>query len=245
VLPGVGRAPVRVRGPWRVIQMTDDSNTIELNRRRVLGGIVTIGGAAAAAGAGTFAAFSDDETSSGNTVQAGTLDLEGFSGGSIAFSGLIPGDTSASAQSIETTYASDSDVDADVGISNMTLSSNDSVPAEEDFESLSETEFATIVRVDTAILYVQDSDGNNRTEYDLLDDISANDGNGSHPDDISYEDLDALVSTASGETYVDVLSSSPGQVVGLELDVSLPESTGNKAQGEGVDVSVQFTANQQ
>lgn len=53
----------------------DDSKTIELNRRRVLGGIVTVGAAAAAAGAGTFAAFSDTETSGGNEVTAGTLDL--------------------------------------------------------------------------------------------------------------------------------------------------------------------------
>lgn len=53
--------------------MTD--RKIELNRRRVLGGIATIGAAAAAAGAGTFAAFSDTESSTGNQVSAGTLDL--------------------------------------------------------------------------------------------------------------------------------------------------------------------------
>jgi len=53
--------------------MTDKK--IELNRRRVLGGIVAVGATAAAAGAGTFALFSDTETSDGNTVTAGTLDL--------------------------------------------------------------------------------------------------------------------------------------------------------------------------
>ncbi|MFC7137324.1 TasA family protein [Halobaculum litoreum] len=41
----------------------------------MLGGLVTMGAASAAAGAGTVALFSDEETSANNTVQAGTLDL--------------------------------------------------------------------------------------------------------------------------------------------------------------------------
>ncbi len=56
--------------------MTDDnSGTVELSRRKVLGGMATIGVAGAGAGAGTWAFFSDEETSEGNTVQAGTLGL--------------------------------------------------------------------------------------------------------------------------------------------------------------------------
>lgn len=51
------------------------SNGIELTRRRALGGLATIGVASAGAGAGTMALFSDRETSSGNSVRAGTLDL--------------------------------------------------------------------------------------------------------------------------------------------------------------------------
>lgn len=53
--------------------MTDDPALI--SRRRVLSAMVTVGGASAAAGAGTMAHFSDSETNTGNTVQAGTLDL--------------------------------------------------------------------------------------------------------------------------------------------------------------------------
>ncbi|GAA0457353.1 SipW-dependent-type signal peptide-containing protein [Halococcus dombrowskii] len=55
--------------------MADDNDKSPLTRRRVLGGMATVG-AAGAVGAGTWAAFSDQETSSGNSVQAGTLDLE-------------------------------------------------------------------------------------------------------------------------------------------------------------------------
>ena len=71
--------------------------TPELTRRRILAGIGTIGAASAAAGAGTMALFSDTETSSGNSVQAGTLDLsDGFSSSSLSIgtgpNGLKPGD---------------------------------------------------------------------------------------------------------------------------------------------------------
>lgn len=54
--------------------MANNSHT--LTRRRVLGGLATVGSASAAAGAGTMAAFSDTESSSANSVQAGTLNLE-------------------------------------------------------------------------------------------------------------------------------------------------------------------------
>ncbi|WP_136689927.1 TasA family protein [Halorhabdus amylolytica] len=53
--------------------MTD---TEMVSRRRFLGSLVVVGGASAAGGAGTMASFSDAESSSENTVQAGTLDLE-------------------------------------------------------------------------------------------------------------------------------------------------------------------------
>jgi len=68
-----------VRGvvPRGVQTMSDDNSgsTIELNRRRVLGALGTIGVASAGAGAGTFALFSDTESSTGNSISAGTLDL--------------------------------------------------------------------------------------------------------------------------------------------------------------------------
>jgi len=49
--------------------------SIEMTRRRLLGGILTIGGASAATGAGTMSYFSDTEPSTGNSISAGTLDL--------------------------------------------------------------------------------------------------------------------------------------------------------------------------
>lgn len=49
--------------------------TIRLSRRRFLASFATIGGASATTGAGTTAYFADTERSSGNTVQAGSIDL--------------------------------------------------------------------------------------------------------------------------------------------------------------------------
>lgn len=49
---------------------------IDLSRRQILGGLGTIGAASAAAGLGTRAFFSDQETFRDNTITAGSLDLK-------------------------------------------------------------------------------------------------------------------------------------------------------------------------
>jgi len=78
--------------------MTEDDNSgFDLSRRKVLGGVLTVGAASAATGAGTMALFSDSEESQDNTIQAGTLDLtDGFASSSFAVgtgdTGLKPGD---------------------------------------------------------------------------------------------------------------------------------------------------------
>ena len=53
-----------------------DRKQIELSRRKVLGGLGTIGIASAGAGLGTSAYFSDEETFKNNTLTAGSLDLK-------------------------------------------------------------------------------------------------------------------------------------------------------------------------
>lgn len=55
--------------------MSDDHDGTQLTRRRLLGGVVTMGTAAAIGGVGTIARFHDEESST-VSVQAGTLDLQ-------------------------------------------------------------------------------------------------------------------------------------------------------------------------
>lgn len=56
--------------------MSDDSGRFRLTRRRLLGGLAVTGAATGGAGAGTWAYFQDTESSTGNSIDAGTLDLK-------------------------------------------------------------------------------------------------------------------------------------------------------------------------
>ncbi|WP_254838362.1 SipW-dependent-type signal peptide-containing protein [Natronomonas marina] len=86
--------------------MTRD--TIDLSRRKILGGVGAIGVAGAGAGLGTSALFSDTEEFENNSVQAGTLDLvvdyvttvtqDGVSPGSTTNDGTIQGGESGEYQ---------------------------------------------------------------------------------------------------------------------------------------------------
>jgi len=54
----------------------EDTNRIALTRRQLIGGLATIGAAGAGAGMGTAALFSDEESFTGNSITAGTLDMQ-------------------------------------------------------------------------------------------------------------------------------------------------------------------------
>lgn len=79
--------------------MTDEKvSSLKLTRRRMFTTLAVVGAGGAAAGAGTYAAFSDQETSSGNSVSATTLDLEVDPDGSaattsISKTGIKPGNS--------------------------------------------------------------------------------------------------------------------------------------------------------
>jgi predicted ribosomally synthesized peptide with SipW-like signal peptide len=60
-----------------------------LTRRRLLGSIVTTGFGSAAAGAGTAAYFSDTESSTGNSISTGTLNLSFRSSNPVGFAGSL------------------------------------------------------------------------------------------------------------------------------------------------------------
>jgi len=207
-----------------------DENTIELNRRRVLGGVVTIGAAAAAAGAGTFAAFSDTESSNGNSIQAGTLDLQSATGASFPTSNIIPGWNGT--PSIETTYNSSSTVDPVDVEATLGLDENDlaSTPTDSDQSELTAVEFAQKIEVNSATL------GDGASSVDLTDGVSAQ--TTGHPNSQSYIDLSQITGTYS-LTGVDA-----GDTVAIDLDLTMPEAVGNAAQGDGVDIDVTFVANQ-
>ena len=102
--------------------MSDRS--VRLTRRRLLGSIATVGVASAATGAGTIAYLSDKESSSGNSLQSGTLDLtltDQSKNTSVSFldkSGVVPGD--GSSESLLLNNDGSVSADLDVTLNNIT-----------------------------------------------------------------------------------------------------------------------------
>lgn len=92
---------------------------IAVTRRRALTAVGTIGVGAAAAGAGTFAAFSDTESSTGE-LTAGTLDLTKSSSLSFSASNIKPGSTGKDFVTLE-----GSGVDGNLSISVTNVTSNE------------------------------------------------------------------------------------------------------------------------
>lgn len=85
-----------------------------------MGALASIGVGSAAAGAGTFAAFSDTESSTGNGLTTGTLNLKTGGSKTLSFttSNIKPGDTGKSAVSLQN--AGNVSGNLGVNISNVT-----------------------------------------------------------------------------------------------------------------------------
>ncbi|SDM76496.1 SipW-cognate class signal peptide [Halogranum gelatinilyticum] len=222
---------------------------VELTRRKVLGGLATIGAAGAATGAGTMAYFSDNETSSGNNISAGTVDLNSPSGFSANIENLKPGG-SAESKTVSVTYDGSIDgvsLDIDTALSEPSESE-----AATNGSDLSADEFADRVEVVSASI-THDRGGTKETDDLLADDSPSSPikGNINATDDADAEEA------RDGETYVDLseLNDAMETVKGyatlntddtitLDLEVKLAADVGNEAQGDGVDFEVAFTVTQ-
>ncbi|GCF14650.1 hypothetical protein Harman_25850 [Haloarcula mannanilytica] len=225
-------------------------NNIELTRRRVLGGIATVGAASAAVGAGTFAAFSDTEESTGNTISAGTLDLESDITTSLSLTGLKPGDDK-DGNTVTATYSSGSTMPAAISLG-LSLSENEdeaTEPASND-NDLSPNDFAKKIKVDAASISAGDAttyivgDSNNSSGLDSpLSEATEGHPSDDNDDPLSYIDLYTLVDEAD---YNELLSSvSAGTEITLSIDLSMPTEVGNKAQADSADLGVTFIADQE
>lgn len=198
---------------------------IELSRRRVLGGIATVGVASAAAGAGTFAFFNDTETSSSNTVEAGTLDLTGSTDGQIDVSGIVPGESvpTNGTTIIQATYDSGSSVDP----AEVDFSAALSEPAEstEPSESTDQTalDFASKLNVSVANLVVNGSQVKDLTSTHSVTTVA----------DLAGISIDAAFGGVS-----------PSNTLGLELAFTFDSTTGNAYQADGVSIQTMLTAQQ-
>ncbi|WP_435180332.1 TasA family protein [Halorussus sp. AFM4] len=143
--------------------MTEDDNSgFDLSRRKVLGGLVTVGAASAATGAGTMALFSDSEQSTDNTIQAGTLDLTvgGSNSSTLNVSNIAPGDSGRTA--IQVNNAGSLGGSLDVNVSDVTPTDRDPEPEQ---SRSPERNFTTY--------YGYDNDGNELSLQSELGGIAA------------------------------------------------------------------------
>ncbi|QLH84143.1 TasA family protein [Halosimplex pelagicum] len=209
--------------------MTDeDTNTIELNRRRVLGGIVTIGGAAAAAGAGTFAAFSDSESSDGNSITAGTLDLTTGSNSTIVnVNDVVPG-TGPIAESL--TLNNDGNISGSLDVIVDSVTSSENTVQEPELDSGDED---------------ASQEGTSNTTGELANELTLT---------LSLDGTELYSGLASGLQSGDLTSGNSGNgenysmtadsSANFEIEYSVDSDAGNEIMSDSVQIDLTFELNQ-
>jgi len=215
--------------PRRETTVTEDDNSgFDLSRRKVLGGVLTVGAASAATGAGTMAYFSDTEESNDNTVSAGTLDLAAGDGSRGPYTivnvpNAAPGYSDTKTQTLENGGTIDGTLS--IRVDQVTESGGDNPEPEQDAEG----------------------DGNNDADLaDFLDVAIAFDGTQKWSGKASQ--------LSSGQSIG--LGSLPGDEGNTQKDVDITVSIPNNAdnvsgysdinviQGDSVTVDATFTLEQ-
>lgn len=200
--------------------MSDDAAAVEITRRRLLSATVTTGAAGAATGVGTMAYFTDQETSSDNTIEAGTIEL-GFDGsGTFAFdTALAPTQTTEESVTLVSSGSIEGSLDIDVSYSESDGPDNDTDVSGEDVAKNLEVvtlDYGGDVRDQIT------SDSSPPTLHDL-----ANNEHGA--DESTRNDLINLADPGGGTSFT----------VGLRL-----EDVGDDYQSDGVAITFEFHLNQ-
>lgn len=162
----------------------------ELTRRRLLGSLGAAGTASAGAGAGTWAYFQDSERSTGNTINAGTLDLkvadgnEGFGdgvSGTWTISNAKPDDsvladvTLQNAGSLEADHV-EFDVSVDEDESDGPNGNNEGDTSPSSADGMSEQFEVTTMTYNGTNILNNLTDANGNGIIDINDLVSGNDG---------------------------------------------------------------------
>lgn len=178
----------------------------------MLGGLITLGGAAAAAGAGTFALFSDTESSTGNTLSAGTLNLtidtnDGTPTTTVNITDIEPGASGTAASTLENTGNLAGSVDVVYG----TATNNEGSNPEPEGDTGSPGDLGSLLEVTVSVGGTQLRSGTFDAVFDGTED-NAN------------------------------VALGPGSTAQLTVDWSLPSSVGNDVQGDEciADMTVQL-----
>lgn len=210
--------------------------------------MITLGGAAAAAGAGTFAAFSDTGESSGNSISTGTLTLALNPGGestSISVSGAKPGDTGYVALALQNSGTIDGTitgvnigaVDGSGGFSANLASETDNTPSQ--FESNPGSDGVELDDTMTVDVFIESST-----------DFTGSPGTGTGSTVSRSGNENEIV--AAGTTLASALSSNTvSETLGpstpakyLVVNYEIPSGAGNDLQDESLTFDVQVRLEQ-
>ena len=210
---------------------TENAPTIELTRRRALAGLATIGVGSAAAGAGTFAAFSGNDSASGGFT-AGTLTLTtGETSLDFSAGNMEPGDSGSSSVTLNAGGTLAGEANLTPELASVTSEAGDAGSNNEgDLEDNLEFE-----------LWLDAPEGNNGTYDSNDDDVGLRSGGANGGATTGSPSLD-LVSNYQNNTWNDAIENmSTDKNWTFHVDWELPDTTGNKAQGDTLNATFNFT----
>jgi len=217
--------------------------------------ILTIAFVSTLLGAGTLAYFSDTETSSGNTMTAGTMDLKVNDGSpntwtdgvtaTWTFSNMKPGDSKYGYVKVDNTGSIDAD--------HLEITSNYTVTEESPVVE-SDTDPKTNLHPDwmaknMTVTYAWYDDGD---DFNLLTGqrIQGNNVVEQHDywkiQDVDSDGRQTLydLKYGNGGNGIDNLPAPDGDLYTFRMTVKLDESAGNDFQGDTFDLTIYFTLNQ-
>jgi len=200
---------------------SEDSEASSLTRRQALTGIAAIGAGGTAAGAGTYAAFSDTATES-DGLDAGTLNLTTGATSSLSFTtnDIKPGDTGGDSADISPGGSLTGDLTVSGALTGA--AGKDGV-----------ADLGKYLEFEMWLDAPSTADGS----YESGDIGLLSDGTTGSP---AY----ATVASYDGTTWTDVITGMSSDWE-FYVDWQLPSGTPNEAQGDGVTVDFDFTLNQQ
>ncbi|WP_134668768.1 TasA family protein [Halorussus marinus] len=214
--------------------MTDDDNSgFDLSRRKVLGGVLTVGAASAATGAGTMALFSDTESSNNNSVSAGTLNLtnDGSSDWNLLqVSGAAPGDAGSGTQKLKNTGSITGDLKMKVTRFESNENGVNEAEASDDPNGTVDSPGSDGELDENLKVYVRYK-GPNGSTTDLY-------GSGTSQSNMVKA---SKISQGHSKTLGQLAENDVGT---LEVDYKIPSGVDNKIQSDSVEADVKFTLEQ-
>ena len=208
-----------------------------MNTKGILMSILMIGVVAMAAGAGTFAHFSDTETSTGNTFTAGTLDLK-VNGSdtdtlTLSVSDIKPGMSGSNHVVLKNagSIAGELDVEVDATESTGDYPEPEQVDDPDGDDALLDEEANFYLGLDPDDFSLSDDEDNNGN---IVDD-----------DEVFLIDSEGGTPTIASDQIKDAAATlDPSGTINFIIEYNVPDTVNNCIQGDGVNFDVTFTLEQ-